>query len=119
MPAWSGFMPALRPMAWMTCNGSMPPRSASEAPFDESRVGRFVESIRLYYPGLRVEVRETGYIGIRPKLAPAGSAVQDFLIQGYNAHGVPGLVNLYGIESPGLTASLAIADRVAEVPEAG
>jgi L-2-hydroxyglutarate oxidase LhgO len=83
--------------------------------FDESRVGQFVESIRQYYPGLRAEALDTGYTGIRPKLAPAGSAVQDFLIQGFYAHGVPGLVNLYGIDSPGLTASLAIADRVAEV----
>jgi L-2-hydroxyglutarate oxidase LhgO len=83
--------------------------------FDESRKAQFCESIRPYYPGLREGALETGYTGIRPKLAPAGSPLQDFLIQGRGAHGVPGLVNLYGIESPGLTASLAIADHVAEI----
>jgi L-2-hydroxyglutarate oxidase LhgO len=87
--------------------------------FDESRVEHFLQSIRTYYPGVRREALETGYTGIRPKLAPAGSALQDFLIQGHNAHGIPGLINLYGIESPGLTASLAIAGHVAEILEAG
>ena len=55
-----------------------------------------------------------GYTGIRPKLGPAGSPAGDFVIQGPAEHGVPGLVNLYGIESPGLTASLAIADCVSQ-----
>jgi L-2-hydroxyglutarate oxidase LhgO len=56
---------------------------------------------------------QPGYTGIRPKLGPPGSPAQDFVIHGPADHGVPGLVNLYGIESPGLTASLAIADHVA------
>ena len=53
-----------------------------------------------------------GYTGIRPKLAPAGGPATDFLIEGPEVHGLPGLVNLFGIESPGLTASLAIAGEV-------
>ena len=52
------------------------------------------------------------YTGIRPKLFPAGGPATDFLIEGPEAHGLPGLVNLFGIESPGLTASLAIAEEV-------
>ena len=52
------------------------------------------------------------YTGIRPKLCPAGGPATDFLIEGPEAHGLPGLVNLFGIESPGLTASLAIAEEV-------
>jgi L-2-hydroxyglutarate oxidase LhgO len=55
-----------------------------------------------------------GYAGVRPKL-PAADAAADFVIQGAETHGVDGLINLYGIESPGLTASLAIADYVAEM----
>jgi L-2-hydroxyglutarate oxidase LhgO len=53
-----------------------------------------------------------GYTGIRPKLGPASAPAQDFVVQGASIHGVPGLVNLYGIESPGLTASLALAECV-------
>jgi L-2-hydroxyglutarate oxidase LhgO len=55
-----------------------------------------------------------GYAGIRPKLSGPNAAVADFLIQGPQAHGVRGLVNLYGIESPGLTSALAIAEQVAD-----
>ncbi|HFA59415.1 MAG TPA: FAD-dependent oxidoreductase, partial [Rhodospirillales bacterium] len=51
--------------------------------------------------------------GIRPKIVPPGAPPADFLVQGAEAHGVPGLVNLFGIESPGLTASAPIADLVA------
>jgi len=80
--------------------------------FDESREAAFYEAIRAYYPGLPDGSLEPGYTGIRPKLGPAGSAFQDFVIQGERDHGVPGFVALYGIESPGLTASLAIADAV-------
>ncbi|MEE8280147.1 MAG: FAD-dependent oxidoreductase, partial [Alphaproteobacteria bacterium] len=54
-----------------------------------------------------------GYAGIRPKVARASSSDTDFVIQGPDAHGVPGLVNLYGIESPGLTSAMAIAEEVA------
>jgi L-2-hydroxyglutarate oxidase LhgO len=55
------------------------------------------------------------YAGIRPKLAPKGAPAADFVIQGPDYHGIPGIVNLFGIESPGLTASLAIADHVARM----
>jgi L-2-hydroxyglutarate oxidase LhgO len=53
------------------------------------------------------------YSGVRPKIVPPAVANQDFVIQGEAEHGVPGLINLFGIESPGLTSSLAIADHVA------
>jgi L-2-hydroxyglutarate oxidase LhgO len=55
---------------------------------------------------------QAGYAGIRPKISGPGEAAADFLIQGPADHGVPGLVNLLGIESPGLTSSLAIAQHV-------
>jgi L-2-hydroxyglutarate oxidase LhgO len=60
---------------------------------------------------------QPGYTGIRPKIAGPGAPAPDFMIQGPRDHGVKGLVNLYGIESPGLTASLAIADHVADLLE--
>lgn len=78
---------------------------------DEARAASFYEAIRRYYPGLADGCLAPGYTGIRPKLGPAGSGAQDFVIQGPAVHGVPSLVNLYGIESPGLTASLAVADQ--------
>ena len=83
--------------------------------FDESRAPSFYAAIRRYWPDLRDGDLQPGYTGIRPKLGPAGTPAADFVIQGPPDHGVRGLVNLYGIESPGLTASLAIADRVAEL----
>jgi len=81
--------------------------------FDESRKPAFVEAIRRYFPELDPARLQPGYTGIRPKLAGAGAPAVDFVIQGEVTHGVPGLVNLYGIESPGLTAALAIAETVA------
>ena len=86
--------------------------------FDAQRAGAFCQAIRLYYPDLKDDALLPGYTGIRPKLAPAHAANADFAIHGPLEHGVPGLVNLYGIESPGLTASLAIADVVAALIEA-
>jgi len=83
--------------------------------FDEGRASQFYASIRRYWPGLPDGALQPGYTGIRPKLGPAGTPAQDFVIQGPADHGVSGLVNLYGIESPGLTASLAIADAVASL----
>jgi L-2-hydroxyglutarate oxidase LhgO len=80
--------------------------------FDESREQAFYTAIRAYYPALPAGSLEPGYTGIRPKLGPAGGAFQDFVIEGPAQHGLPGFVALYGIESPGLTASLAIADEV-------
>ncbi len=81
--------------------------------FDESRKPAFVDAIRRYFPELDPLRLQPGYTGIRPKLAGAGAPPADFLIQTDETHGVPGLVNLYGIESPGLTAALAIAEAVA------
>ena len=80
---------------------------------DPARGERFYSVIRSYWPGLPDGALLPGYAGIRPQLRHPGGPGVDFLIQGPEAHGVPGLVNLYGMESPGLTASLAIAERVA------
>jgi len=81
---------------------------------DPARAARFYAAIRRYWPGLPDGALQPGYAGMRPKLQAPGEPAQDFAIQGPRAHGVPGLVNLYGIESPGLTASLALAERVCE-----
>jgi L-2-hydroxyglutarate oxidase LhgO len=75
----------------------------------------FAQAIRRYFPTLDVLRLTPGYCGIRPKLSGPGQPAADFLIQGPETHGQSGLVNLYGIESPGLTASLAIAEHVARV----
>jgi L-2-hydroxyglutarate oxidase LhgO len=80
--------------------------------FDESRAQAFYDAIRRYYPGLQDGALQPGYTGIRPKIHGSGGAAADFVIHGPRDHGVAGLVNLYGIESPGLTASLSIADYV-------
>ena len=78
---------------------------------DIRRADKFYGAIRRYWPGLPDDALQPGYSGIRPKLVPAGVADADFVIQGPRDHGVQGLLNLYGIESPGITASLAIAAR--------
>jgi L-2-hydroxyglutarate oxidase LhgO len=80
---------------------------------DPRRGERFYAAIRRYWPGLPNGALQPGYAGIRPKISGPTAPAADFLIQGPAEHGVPGLVNLYGIESPGLTASLAIAEHVA------
>jgi len=81
---------------------------------DPARADRFYEAIRRYWPDLPDGALQPGYVGIRPKLAgpDAGKYEQDFVVQGAANHGVPGLVCLYGIESPGLTSSLAIAEHI-------
>ena len=79
-----------------------------------ARATLFYAAIRRYWPDLPDGALMPGYSGIRPKIVPPEVAVQDFLVQGPADHGVPGLVNLFGIESPGLTASLALADHVVE-----
>jgi L-2-hydroxyglutarate oxidase LhgO len=81
--------------------------------FDESRRAAFATAIRRYWPGIDEARLQPAYTGIRPKISGRGEPAADFVIQGPATHGVPGLVNLFGIESPGLTASLAIADAVA------
>lgn len=87
--------------------------------FDASVKGAFAQSVRRYFPALDEVRMQPGYTGIRPKLSGPGAAAADFMLQGQETHGVPGLFNLYGIESPGLTASLAIAREVATRLQAG
>ena len=84
---------------------------------DPGRADAFYAAVRRYWPGLQDGVLEPDYAGIRPKLTAAGEPAGDFVIQGPAVHGIDGLVNLFGIESPGLTASLAIADRVLDYLE--
>jgi len=79
---------------------------------DPERAAGFEAAIRRYWPGLRAGALQPAYSGVRPKLQAPGEAAHDFVLQGPAEHGVRGLVNLYGIESPGLTASLALADEV-------
>ncbi len=85
---------------------------ALDYPVDPARGDGFYAEIRRYWPALADGALQPAYAGIRPKLVGPGAPAADFLIQGPAQHGVPGLVNLFGIESPGLTASLAIAERV-------
>jgi L-2-hydroxyglutarate oxidase LhgO len=81
--------------------------------FDESRAPAFYAAVRQYYPGLRDGALVPAYTGVRPKIAGPGAPAADFMLQTPADHGIPGLVNLFGIESPGLTASMAIAEEVA------
>ena len=80
---------------------------------DPKRAERFYAAIRRYWPGLPDGALAPGYSGIRPKTAGPGEPAPDFEIQGPRRHGIPGLVHLFGIESPGLTSSLALAEEVA------
>src|SRR5271166_6858104 len=79
---------------------------------DPRRGEFFYAAIRTYWPELPDNVLQPAYAGIRPKIARPGGSATDFLIQTEDDHGVRGLVNLFGIESPGLTASLAVAERL-------
>jgi L-2-hydroxyglutarate oxidase LhgO len=81
--------------------------------FDESHLDAFVVAIRRYFPNLDPARLHPGYTGIRPKISGPGEAAADFRIDGPRQHRVEGFVSLMGIESPGLTASLAIAREVA------
>ena len=74
----------------------------------------FYAAIRKYWPDLKDDALQPAYAGIRPKTVPQGSPDADFQVQGPDEHGVAGLVNFYGIESPGLTSSLALADVLCE-----
>ncbi|WP_029076494.1 NAD(P)/FAD-dependent oxidoreductase [Kaistia adipata] len=82
---------------------------------DTARLPLFVEAVKRYWPEIDAGRLQPGYAGIRPKIVPKGAPGQDFVVQGQAVHGVAGLINLFGIESPGLTASLALADHVAEL----
>jgi L-2-hydroxyglutarate oxidase LhgO len=86
---------------------------------NESRAAAFYAAVRRYWPALADDTLEPGHVGVRPKITGPGEKSADFLIQGPDDHGIEGLVNLFGIESPGLTACLAIADHVAGLLEHG
>jgi L-2-hydroxyglutarate oxidase LhgO len=86
---------------------------------DAARADSFYAAVRKYWPALKDGALQPGYSGIRPKIVPRGAPAQDFVVQGPQTHGVPGLINLFGIESPGLTAALALADHVVEVAATG
>ena len=80
---------------------------------DGARRARFERAIRRYWPGLPDDALTPDSVGVRPKIYREGEPVADFAIDGPAAHGIPRLVALYGIESPGLTSSLAIGEHVA------
>lgn len=79
---------------------------------DPARGDEFYASVRRYWPSLPDGVLQPSYAGVRPKIVPPGNQTQDFRIDGPQLHGVPGLINLFGMESPGLTSSLAIGRYV-------
>jgi L-2-hydroxyglutarate oxidase LhgO len=80
---------------------------------DAARADGFYAEVRRYWPGLPDGALAPSYSGVRPKIHGPHEKAPDFRIDGPALHGVPGLVNLFGIESPGLTSALAIAERVA------
>ncbi|MQA67088.1 MAG: FAD-dependent oxidoreductase [Alphaproteobacteria bacterium] len=86
---------------------------------DPARCAGFYAAVRTYWPDLRDDSLQPAYSGIRPKIQAPGETAADFVIQGPDVHGVRGLVNLYGIESPGLTASLSLADAVVACLDGG
>ena len=82
---------------------------------DPAGADAFYAEVRRYWPALPDAVLQPGYAGLRPKISGPGEPAADFRIDGPALHGVAGLVNLFGIESPGLTSSLAIAERVVDL----
>jgi L-2-hydroxyglutarate oxidase LhgO len=86
---------------------------------DPHRADGFYDAVRRYWPGLKDGALQAGYAGIRPKIVPKGAPGQDFVTQGPATHGIGGLVNLFGIESPGLTAAIAIGAHVREMVGTG
>ena len=86
---------------------------------DPRRAERFYAAVRAYWPGLEDGQLIPAYAGVRPKISGPGEPAADFRISGPAEHGAPGLINLLGIESPGLTASLAIADETARIAREG
>jgi L-2-hydroxyglutarate oxidase LhgO len=84
---------------------------------DASRAAAFEAAIHEYWPGLPAGTLRPDYAGVRPKLVGPGEAAADFRVEGPERHGIEGLFNLFGIESPGLTACLALGDFVANALE--
>lgn len=82
---------------------------------DVARAPLFYQQVRRYWPTLKDGALSPDYSGVRPKIVRPGEPSGDFLIDGPESHNVAGLVNLIGIESPGLTSSLAIGEKVAEL----
>ncbi len=82
---------------------------------DPARSVAFYDEIRRYWPGLADGALQPAYAGVRPKLSGPGQPAADFIVQGPADHGAGQIVNLFGIESPGLTSSLAIADHVVDL----
>lgn len=83
--------------------------------FDDSQHAAFAASIRRWWPPLRDDQLEPDFVGVRPKLVGPGAPSGDFVLQACDVHGIPRLVNLFGIESPGLTSALAIGERVRDL----
>jgi L-2-hydroxyglutarate oxidase LhgO len=94
------------------------PPGSEDYTVDPARAPDFEASVRRYWPGLPAGALQPAYAGLRPKVVGPGTPAADFRIDGPARHGVPGLVNLLGIESPGLTASLAIGEHVAALLDA-
>lgn len=82
---------------------------------DPARGDDFYAMVRRYWPALQDGSLQPSYAGVRPKIVPPGNHIQDFRIDGPQVHGVPGLINLFGMESPGLTSSLAIGRYVVKL----
>jgi L-2-hydroxyglutarate oxidase LhgO len=87
---------------------------AEDYTVDPARAAAFADAIRRYWPGLAEDRLEPAYAGIRPKINAAGEPARDFLLHGPAEHGVPGVMAMLGIESPGLTSCLALAEMVKE-----
>ncbi len=81
---------------------------------DPDRANSFYAAVRKYWPGLPDNALQPSYSGVRPKIHGPGQAAPDFRIDGPSVHGVQGLVNMFGIESPGLTSSMALGEYVAK-----
>jgi L-2-hydroxyglutarate oxidase LhgO len=82
---------------------------------DQNRLNSFYNDIRKYIPSFDKSLLKKGYSGIRPKLKNRGEGKSDFIIQGEEIHNIKNLVNLFGIESPGLTSSLVLGEYLLEV----
>ena len=102
----------LGPDAEWLADGAGPPFDYG---VDPARAEHFYREVRRYWPGLKDGALTPDYSGVRPKIVARGEPSADFLIDGPDRHGVPGLVNLIGIESPGLTSSLAIGEMAADM----
>jgi len=100
----------LGPDAEWLPEGSGPP---FDYEVDPRRAVMFYKAVRRYWPGLKDGALSPDYSGVRPKIVGPGKPSADFLVDGPESHGVAGLINLIGIESPGLTSSLAIGEKVA------